>query len=115
MLLALYDAPFLRMSGVWSNTAEVPGAKNVANLHVCETHALAKWWLAGMNTGSTALFSGICAQCATLLHGQQYVNDATSNKTCAPPTDRDGNILPRDQVNAQPPFLLRYRPALSPR
>ena len=81
LLLCLYDALFLRMSQVWSNAAEVPGVKSVANLHVCETYALAKWWLAGMNVGASApIFDGICCQCACLLYGTHYADCATSNK-----------------------------------
>ena len=81
MLLCLYDALFLRMAQVWSNSAGVLGAKSVANLHVCETYALAKWWLAGMNVGSSApIFDGICSQCACLLYGTHYEESATSNK-----------------------------------
>ena len=80
MLLSLYDALFLRMSETWSNAAKLPGAENVANLHVCETYALAKWWLAGMNVSAAPIFDGVCAQCGSLLHGVQYEHSATSNK-----------------------------------
>jgi hypothetical protein len=80
MLLSLYDALFLRMSETWSNAAKLPGVENVANMHVCETYALAKWWLAGMNVGAKPIFDGVCAQCGSLLHGVQYEHSATSNK-----------------------------------
>ena len=33
MLLALYDALFLRMSATWSNAANLPGVENVAHHH----------------------------------------------------------------------------------
>ena len=59
---------------------------------------------------------GICSLCGTLLHGNPSDRSALSNKEVAPPIDRDGNILLRSdgapQTDAQPPFLLRYSPAL---
>ena len=115
LLLCLYDALFLRMSEVWSDTSKPHSTSTVANLHACETYALAKWWLAGMNVGSAPIFNGICSQCACLLYGMQFANTATSNKCYGAPTNRDGALLPTNpdgspQVGAQPPFLLRYSP-----
>ena len=108
MLLPLYDALLLRMALQWSKD-------RVTNLHVCQVYEVAKWWMLGMQVGSAPIFDGVCAQCGCLLHGKQYENNSLSNKTCAPPSDRDGNALPRlpdgsPQVLAPPPFLLRYSP-----
>jgi hypothetical protein len=109
MLPPLHDALLLRMSEKWSKD-------DVSNMHSCEIYEVARWWLAGMNVGSAAIFDGICAQCGSLLHGALHVDDASSNKCCAPPCNRDGVALPllpdgSPQVNAQPPFVLRYSPS----
>ena len=54
--------------------------------------------------------------CATLLHGPLDHHSALSNKAAGPPVDRDGTILQLPDgtpaKDAQPPFLLRYSPAL---
>ena len=55
MLRPLYDALLLRMAEKWSND-------QVSNLHVCHVYELAKWWLLGMNVGSTAIFDAICQE-----------------------------------------------------
>ena len=62
------------------------------------------------------IFDGICSQCGTLLHGIIGNCSALSNKMVGPPIDRDGNLLLTEdgaaKVDAQPPFLLRFSPAL---
>ena len=54
--------------------------------------------------------------CGTLLHGAVGQNNALSNKEVGPPTNRDGVVLTNPdgtpQTTAQPPFLLRFSPAL---
>ena len=58
----------------------------------------------------------MCSMCGALLFGVVDGHSAMSNKSCGPPTDRDGTILTDGEgglkVGAQPPFLLRYSPSL---
>ena len=109
MLLCLFDALFLKQSERWSKAG-------VANLKVDETPELARWFLRGHQVGAKPIFDGICAMCGTLLHGVLDHRSALSNKTAGPPLDRDGTILLTPEgapkTAAQPPFLLRYSPAL---
>ena len=107
MLLCLFDALFLKQSEEWSKVSNTPAD---------ETPELAKWFMKGQAVGSKPIFDGLCAQCGTLLHGLIGQNSALSNKVVASPIDRDGNLLIDEdgspRVGAQPPFLLRYSPAL---
>ena len=109
MLLCLFDALFLKQSEEWSN-------KQVANVPADETPELAKWFMKGQAIGAKPIFDGMCAQCGTLLHGTIGQHSALSNKVVGPPIDRDGNMLLEPdgspKTHAQPPFLLRYSPAL---
>eukprot|EP00973_Karenia_brevis_P072544 10076827-Karenia_brevis.AAC.1 len=109
MLLVLWDSLFMAQSQAWTDS-EVP------NLPSDETLELARWFLRGQQVGSKPIFDGICAQCGTLLHGPQNANSALSNKRTAPPMNRDGNLITHEdgspQTEAQPPFILRYSPAL---
>ena len=109
MLLCLYDALFLKQAEEWSN-------RGVSNVPADETPELAKWFMKGQAVGSKPIFDGICSMCGTLLHGVVGQHSALSNKVVAPPIDRDGNLLLNDDgtpdVNAQPPFLLRFSPRL---
>ena len=109
MLLVLWDGLFLTQAEAWTNGG-------VANLPSDETLELARWFLRGRQVGSKPIFDGICAQCGTLLHGAQNQNCALSNKRTAPPSDRDGEPARHPggtpMTEAQPPFLLRYSPAL---
>ena len=108
-LLCFFDALFLKQSEEWSK-------RRVANVPADETPELAKWFMKGQAVGSKPIFDGICAQCGTLLHGLIGHHSALSNKVIGPPIDRDGKVLfdeaGNPMVNAQPPFLLRYSPAL---
>ena len=87
----------------------------VANLASDEALELARWFLRGQSIGSKPIFDGICAMCGTLLHGSGTIMSSLCNRTRGPPLDRDGNpFLTTDgqpDVNAQPPFLLRFSPA----
>ena len=69
---------------------------------------LARWWLKGQSAGSKPLFDGFCSMCGTLLHD-------LSNGHRGDPVNRDGNPLLKPSgepdVDAQPPFLLRFSPA----
>ena len=109
MLLCLHDALFLNECERWSQS-------KVANLKVDETPKLARWFLRGQRVGSKPIFDGICSMCGALLFGTVDGHSALSNKSCGPPTDRDGTILTDGEgglrVDAQPPFLLRYSPSL---
>ena len=109
MLLCLHDALFLKQSERWSK-------KKVANLKVDETPELARWFQRGQKVGSKPIFDAICSMCGALLFGTVDGHSALSNKSCGPPTDRDGTILTDGEgglkVDAQPPFLLRYSPSL---
>ena len=109
MLIVLWDALFLSQSEDWCR-------RGVANTKADETLELARWFLRGQKVGSTPIFNGICSQCGTLLHGDINKNSALSNKTIGPPCDRDGTPLINPdgtaRTDAQPPFLLRYSPAL---
>ena len=77
---------------------------------------LAKWFMRGQAVGAKPIFDGICAQCGNLLSGIAGHNSALSNKMTGPPIDRDGNPLLDDdgapKADGQPPFLLRFSPAL---
>ena len=81
-----------------------------------ETPEIARWFMKGQSIGSKPIFDGICSMCGTLLHGIVGNQSALSNKTVGPPTDRDGKVLMNPdgtpQTKAQPPFLLRFSPAL---
>ena len=109
MLLVLWDGLFLAQAEAWTSSG-------VANLSSDETLELARWFLRGQKVGSKPIFDGICAQCGTLLHGTQNQNCALSNKRTAPPSNRDGDLVRHPdgtpKTDAQPPFLLRYSPAL---
>ena len=109
MLLVLWDGLFLEQCEAWTN-------KKVDNLPSDETLELARWFLRGQKIGTKAIFDGMCAQCGTLLHGNQNQNSALSNKRTGPPSNRDGHPIENADgtptVNAQPPCLLRYSPAL---
>eukprot|EP00973_Karenia_brevis_P096384 12431531-Karenia_brevis.AAC.1 len=109
MLLVLWDGLFMKQAQTWTDNS-------VANLKCDETFELARWFLWGHQIGSKPLFDGICAQCGALLHGNQNQNCANSNKRTGPPSDRDGKPLQEkdgiSNVEAQPPFLLRYSPSL---
>jgi hypothetical protein len=54
--------------------------------------------------------------CGALLHGDVGCSGGVSNKVAGLPMNRDGKLLVREDgspnVDAQPPFLLRYSPAL---
>ncbi len=54
--------------------------------------------------------------CGALLFGVLNKGHSLSHKTSGPPVDKDGNqlftTLGEPQTDAQPPFLLRYSPAL---
>ena len=80
----------------------------MANLSSNEALELARWWLKGQSVGSKPLFDGICSMCGTLLHD-------LSNGHRGDPVNRDGNPLLKPSgepdVDAQPPFLLRFSPA----
>ena len=109
MLLCLHDALFLKEAERWSQM-------KVANLRVDETPELARWFLRGQRVGSKPIFDAMCSMCGALLFGTVDGHSALSNKSCGPPTDRDGTILTDGEgglkVDAQPPFLLRYSPSL---
>ena len=109
LLLVLSDALFLAQSEAWTK-------RKVANLPADETYELARWFLLGQNVGNNPIFDAICAQCGALLHGVQNMSHALSNKCSGPPADRDGMPLRNPDgtpmTDAQPPFLLRYSPAL---
>ena len=70
----------------------------------------------GQAVGSNPIFDGMCAMCGTLLHGAIDNCTALSNKTAAPPINRDGSlVLNADgsvDTGAQPPFLLRFSPRM---
>jgi hypothetical protein len=100
LLLALWDALFLAQCTDWSD-------RNVANLPAWETLELARWWLWGQKVGERPIFDGMCAMCACLLYGDG--SGALSNKSAGPPCNRDGKSI--EDVNTQPPCLLRYSPA----
>ena len=68
----------------------------------------------GEKLSAKPLHDGICAYCSELLHGT--AGNSVSNEAFGPPVDVDGLLLAnkpgakaRDQ---QPPFLLRFSPAL---
>ena len=109
MLLVLWDALFLNQCEKWTRA-------HVANLPSDECLELARWFLWGQAWSSKALLDGICSQCGAFLHGACNQNSALSNKCSAPPTNRDGQPLFHDdgspKTEAQPPFLLRWSPAL---
>lgn len=109
MLLVLWDGLFLAQAEAWTNGG-------VANLSSDETLELARWFMRGQTIGRKPIFDSICAQCGTLLHGTQNQNCALSNKRTAPPSNRDGDPVKHPdgtpKTDAQPPFLLRYSPAL---
>lgn len=109
MLLCLHDALFLEQCERWSQM-------KVASLKNDETPELARWFLKGQKVGSKPIFDAMCSMCGALLFGPVDGHSSLSNKSCGPPTDRDGTILTDDEgalkVGAQPPFLLRYSPSL---
>ncbi len=109
MLLSLWDALFLAQCDGWSNDG-------VANMEAYETFELARYFILGSNVGQRPILDAICAQCGSLLHGMVNQGSALSNKTCGPPSDRDGRAIRNPDgspmTDAQPPFLLRYSPAL---
>ena len=59
--------------------------------------------------------SGICSNCGCLLFGSVNANEALSNKRAGVPRDKDSKPIVDDdgeyQVDAQPPFLLRWSPS----
>ena len=109
MLVCLWDALFLQQSEKWS-------AAGVANLNADETPELARYFQKGYRVGSKPIFDGMCSMCGCLLFGPLDNNSSLSNKTSGPPINRSGMILQDDKgalcVDAQPPFLLRFSPAL---
>ena len=109
MMIVLWDALFLAQSEDWSR-------RGLANTPADETLELARWFLRDQKVGAKPLFDGICSFCGTLLHGDINKRSALSNKCTAPPANRDGKELVNDdgsvKTDAQPPFLLRYSPAL---
>ncbi len=88
----------------------------VANLNCDETPNIGRFFLLGMDLGKQPLFDGLCACCATLLHGQWYDTTANTNWKPGPPMDRFGEKLLTPgglpDTNAQPPCFHRFSPRL---
>ena len=108
-LQVLWDALFFKQSRTWTKM-------KVANLNCDETPNIGRFFLLGMDLGKQPLFDGLCACCATLLHGQWYDNTANTNWKPGPPMDRFGEKLltpdGRSDTNAQPPCFHRFSPRL---
>jgi hypothetical protein len=109
LLVVLWDALFFAQAVEWTN-------RGVSNLRAWETLEVARWFLRGQKVGQEPLFDGLCAMCGVLLHGDLGAHSALSNKCSSTPCDRDGKPLLRadgtQNVEAQPPFLLRWSPAV---
>ena len=108
-LLALWDALFLNMCEEWTR-------KGVSNIASGDTLDLVSWWTKGQNVGGHALCDHLCAMCGVYLSSYQS-GQSTNFLTPrhGPPIDRDGQHLVVEgepQTGAQPPFLLRFSPAL---
>ena len=84
-------------------------------MRVDEAPEIARWFLRGLSVSDKPLFDGMCAMCATLLHGVIGDTSAQSNKTTGAPMNRDGVVLVgpdgEPQTDAPPPALLRCSPA----
>ena len=107
LLEVLWAALFFSRSMHWSGIG-------VANVSANRTLLLGENFAKGQNLSAKPLHDGICAYCGELLYGT--VGNSVSNKAFGPPVDVDGRLLAnkpgakaRDQ---QPPFLLRFSPAL---
>ena len=107
--IRLWDGLFFEQSRSWTQA-------KVANLNCDETAQIARWFLLGIDLGSQPLFDGLCACCATLLHGHQHDHGAGINWKPAPPMDRFGeNLVTPDgqpDTDAQPPCFFRFSPRL---
>ncbi len=68
----------------------------------------------GLTVSRDALFSGMCAMCANLLHGS--VGTKVSNCLSGAPIDKNGQAVltaaGAPDVDAQPPCFSRYSPAM---
>ena len=109
LMIVLWDVMFFAQSVDWSR-------RGFANTNADETLELGRWFMRGQKVGKKPIFDGICSFCGTLLHGDINDLSSLSNKRTSPPVNRDGEELhnPDGSVatHAQPPFLLRYSPAL---
>ena len=88
LLLSLWDALFLSQSIQWTED-------NVANLPSDEANELARWFPRGQAVGAKPIFDGICAMCGALCDGDPIVTADSA-----------------PDVDAQPPFLLRFIPSV---
>ncbi len=66
-----------------------------------------RWYLKGQHVGQRPVFDGICARCGALLYGS--LADAVGNKKNGQPINLQGAEC---NVDAQPPFLLRWPPSV---
>ena len=109
MMLVLWDTLMLAASERWTQ-------RGVANLNHERTYLLAKSFLRGQAVGRRALEDGMCAYCGALLRGVQNDNSALSNKCHGPPIDIRGSLQKTadgtEAIDAQPPFLMNFSPAL---
>jgi hypothetical protein len=109
MMLVLWDTLMLAASERWTQ-------RGVANLNHERTYLLAKSFLRGQAVGRRALEDGMCAYCGALLRGVQNDNSALSNKCHGPPIDIRGRLQMTadgtEAIDAQPPFLMNFSPAL---
>ena len=104
----LWDALFLSACEAWTK-------QEVTNTTAQEALELGYWFNRGQRISQKPLFEGICAMCGCLLYAT-LGGRCLGNMSFGPPLSRDGHVLVdsagKPETQAQPPFLLRFSPAL---